>query len=82
MNKMKKIPLRSCIVTKEQLPKYELLRVVRTKDGEVLVDLTSKLNGRGAYISVIEEAEKKKILNRHLGVDVKEEVYEELKKIC
>ena len=86
LNKMKKIPLRSCIVTKEQLPKYELIRVVRTTDGEVKIDLTSKLNGRGAYIkkdiSVIEEAEKKKILNRHLNVDVKEEIYEELKKLC
>ena len=82
---MKKIPLRSCIVTKEKLPKQELIRVVRTPDGEVVVDLTLKQNGRGAYIKkdldVINEAEKTKILNRHLGVEVKKEIYDELKKI-
>lgn len=82
---MKKIPLRSCIVTKEKLPKYELVRVVRTPEGAVVVDLTSKQNGRGAYIKkdldVINEAEKTKILNRHLGVEVKKEIYDELRKI-
>ena len=82
---MKKIPLRSCVVTKEKLPKYELVRVVRTKEGDVVVDLTSKQNGRGAYIkkdiNVINEAEKTKILNRHLGVEVKKEIYDELRKI-
>lgn len=44
--KQKKIPLRSCVVTGEKLPKKELLRIVRTPDGEVICDLTGKNNGR------------------------------------
>ena len=59
--KVKKIPLRTCVITKEQLPKQELLRVVRTPEGEVKVDETGKLNGRGAYIkkdvNVLEKAQ-------------------------
>ena len=66
--KVRKIPERSCIVTREKLPKMELIRVIRTKEGEVKVDLTGKLNGRGAYlkkdIDVINKAENTKILNR------------------
>ena len=61
--KTRKIPLRSCVVTGEKLDKRELLRIVRSKDGEVKVDLTGKMNGRGAYIKrdvkVLEEAIKK-----------------------
>ena len=48
MMKVKKIPLRSCVITKERLPKQELLRIVKTKEQEVKVDPTGKLNGRGA----------------------------------
>ena len=48
--KVKKIPMRMCSVTRERFPKQELLRVVKTKEGEVKVDLTGKLNGHGAYI--------------------------------
>ena len=47
---MKKIPERTCVVTKEKLPKKELIRIVRNKDGEVFVDETGKLSGRGAYL--------------------------------
>ena len=43
--KTKKVPLRSCVITKEQLPKQELLRIVRTPEGEVKADETGKLNG-------------------------------------
>ena len=50
---MKKIPMRSCIVTKEKLPKKELIRVVRTPEGNVIVDETGKANGRGAYLKKI-----------------------------
>ena len=64
---MKKIPMRSCVVTKEKLPKKELIRVVRTPDGSVIVDETGKANGRGAYLKkdleTIERARKSKILN-------------------
>ena len=77
--------LRSCVVTKEQLEKKDLLRVVKTKEGEILVDETGKLNGRGAYIKkdmeVLEKAKKTKILDKVLEVPVKEEVYTELEEI-
>ncbi|NLD26034.1 MAG: YlxR family protein [Acholeplasmataceae bacterium] len=80
--KQKKIPLRKCVVTNEQHPKGEMFRVVRTAEGEVIVDLTGKARGRGAYLtkskSVINQAIKKKTLERHLEVPIPEEVYEEL----
>lgn len=82
---MKKIPMRSCVVTREKLPKNELVRVLRTPNGEVIVDLTGKANGRGAYLKkdneVFMKAKQKKILDKILEVEVKEEVYDELKKI-
>ena len=46
---MKKIPMRTCVVTKEKLPKMELLRIVKTDDG-IVVDETGKVNGHGCYI--------------------------------
>ena len=48
--KTRKIPLRTCVVTGEKLDKRDLLRIVKNKEGEVRVDLTGKMNGRGAYI--------------------------------
>ena len=51
--KNKKIPMRSCVVTKEKLPKGELLRIVKTPEGNILADVSGKLNGRGAYIKKI-----------------------------
>ena len=83
--KTRKIPLRTCVVTKENLPKQELLRVVRTPDKNVVVDLSGKINGRGAYIkkdiAVLEKAIKSKILEKRLEVKIEDEVYEEIKKI-
>ena len=83
--KTKKIPMRSCVVTKEKYPKMELVRVVRTPENEVIVDLTGKANGRGAYlkkdIAVIEKAQKTKVLNKILEIEVKEEIYNELKNL-
>ena len=82
---MKKIPMRRCLATNESFPKKELLRIVRTPEGEVKVDLTGKLNGKGAYISKSNEAldiaKKKKVLNRALEIEVPEEIYEEISKI-
>ena len=78
--------MRSCVVTKEKLPKQELVRVVRTPEGNVVVDLTGKANGRGAYIKkskeVVEKAKKSKVLDRVLEVNISDEVYEELNNIC
>ncbi len=83
--KTKKIPLRTCVISKEKLPKAELLRIVRTPDGVVVVDLTGKLNGRGAYIkkdmAILEKAKKTKQLERHLECQVPSEVYEEIEAI-
>ena len=80
--KVKKIPMRSCIVTREKLPKNELIRVVRTPENEVVVDLTGKVNGRGAYLkkdaSVFAKAKQSKILDKHLEVEVPDSVFEEL----
>ncbi|MGS0972050.1 MAG: RNase P modulator RnpM [Candidatus Izemoplasmataceae bacterium] len=80
--KPKKVPLRKCVVSREQLPKGELLRVVSNKELGVKVDLSGKMNGRGAYVKkdaqVIKKAKKGNVLCKHLGVQVPDEVYEEL----
>ncbi len=81
---MKKIPLRSCVVTKEKLPKKELIRIVKTND-KVVIDLTGKLNGRGAYIKkdieVFNKAKSNKALDRALEINVPDNIYEELLKL-
>lgn len=78
----KKTPLRKCVVTNEMKPKKELIRIVRTPEGEVRIDPTSKQSGRGAYISadldVIQEAKKKNMLSRHLKANVDPELYDQL----
>ena len=83
--KTKKIPMRMCVITREKFPKMELIRVVRTPENTVIVDLTGKANGKGAYLkkdlAVIEKAEKNKVLNKILEVEVPVEIYEELKKL-
>ena len=52
----KKIPLRKCVATGEMLPKKAMIRVVRSKEGDVSVDITGKKSGRGAYVSKSEQA--------------------------
>lgn len=85
MIKQKKIPMRSCVVTKEKYPKKELIRVVKDNLGNVTVDVTGKANGRGAYLKkdleVVKLARKTKVLDRHLQIEVKEEVYDELERV-
>lgn len=85
MNKPKKIPLRRCLATGEQFPKRDLIRVVRTPEGNVVVDEKGKANGRGAYISksleAVEIAKKKKVFERELEVSIPDEIYDELKRI-
>ena len=79
---MKKVPMRSCVVTGKKCEKRELVRVVRDKEGHVFVDVSGKANGRGAYlkkdIDVINRAKKSKILDRRLEVVVPDSIYEEL----
>lgn len=83
--KTKKIPLRSCVVSKEKLPKQELIRVVKNKENEVFIDLTGKANGKGAYIkkdlTILEKAIKTKALEKHLETKIENNIYEELKNI-
>ena len=80
--KVKKIPLRTCVVTHEKLEKRDLLRVVRNNEGQVFVDDTHKANGRGAYLKkdkeVIELARKNKALEHHLEVKIEDSLYDEL----
>lgn len=80
--KNKKIPMRSCVVTREKLPKSELLRIVRTTDGDIVADETGKINGRGAYIKkngeVLLLAKKNKALERALETKINDNVYDEI----
>lgn len=82
MSTNRKVPLRKCVATGDMLPKKAMIRVVRSKDGEVSVDATGKKSGRGAYVSKSEQAvdmaRKKNSLDRQLEAKVPEEVYEEL----
>ena len=79
----RKIPMRTCVVTKEKLPKIELFRVVKTPNGNIIVDdERRKSNGRGAYLKkdkdVILKAQKNKILERHLEISIPDNIYDEL----
>lgn len=80
--KVKKIPMRTCVVTKEKLEKKDLIRVVRIPAGDVEIDITGKANGRGAYIKrdidVIKKAKKTKILERSLETTISDEIYDKL----
>ncbi len=81
--KQKKIPLRKCISCGENKTKKELIRIVKTKDDEVLVDLSGKINGRGAYIcpttKCFDLAHKNKKISRALQIEIDDELYEKLK---
>lgn len=79
--------MRRCVATGESFPKKELLRIVRTPEGNVEVDLAGKRNGKGAYlkkdIEALKVAKQKKALSRALEVEISEEVYQEIEKaIC
>lgn len=78
--KNKKIPLRMCAVTRERFEKKELFRVVRNNNGEIFVDDSLKANGRGVYLKkdacIIEKAKNGKILDKHLEVNVGDEIYD------
>ena len=80
--KIKTIPLRTCVITHEKLPKQERLRIVRTPENDIKIDLTGKLNGHGAYIKkdreVIEKARKNKALEKHLEISITDDKYDEM----
>ncbi len=85
MPKQRKIPLRKCVVTQEQHPKQELLRIVKTKDDQVFVDPSGKMNGRGCYIkkqlSVVDKAQKSKRIDKHLGITIEDNIYETMRRL-
>lgn len=80
--KIKKIPMRTCVITREKCEKKDLIRVVRTPEQEVKVDETGKMNGKGAYLKkdkeVIKKAKQNKILEKILEVKVEDNIYDEL----
>lgn len=85
MGQVRKVPMRTCIGCRQSKDKKELIRVVRNKEGNVFVDLTGKMNGRGAYICAdvkcLDKAIKSKGLEKTLKISkLEEDVIEELRK--
>ena len=82
----KKIPRRKCVATGEMKPKKEMIRIVRSKEGEVSIDPTGKKSGRGAYVSLNKEAilsaQKKDVLARHLEAEIQPDIYDELLRLA
>ena len=80
---VKKKPLRTCMGCNNPKEKQDLLRIVKSKEGDISVDLTGKKNGRGAYICKDEECLKKlqksKRLDRVFEVPVSDEIYENIR---
>ena len=78
----KKIPLRQCLGCREMKPKKELLRVVRSKEGEISLDLRGKASGRGAYVcpstDCLKRAIKAKALSRAFDTEIPQEIYDAL----
>ncbi len=78
----KKIPMRQCVGCGEMKEKKSLIRIIRTPEGQIILDRTGRANGRGAYIcdnpACLAAARKRKSLNRAFKMQVPEEVYEEL----
>ena len=81
---VKKIPMRMCTGCREMKPKKELIRVVKTPEGEIKLDAVGKLNGRGAYIcpseACFEKARKSNRIANILECSIPEEIYDEMQK--
>lgn len=84
--KEKKVPMRTCVITKEVRPKKDLIRVCATKEGEVSIDLKGKAPGRGAYLilskQVIEKAKKSRALDKKLEVEIPDAIYDQLMELA
>ncbi|MBP1931531.1 RNase P modulator RnpM [Ammoniphilus resinae] len=80
--KPRKVPMRKCVACQEMTPKKELIRIVRSPEGEVKVDPSGKSSGRGAYICRKAEcfslAKKRRALDKSLEVSIPEEIYDRL----
>lgn len=83
MMKTKKIPMRMCLGCSEMKPKKELVRVVKSKEGEISLDLTGKKAGRGAYIcrdvNCFEKARKSKRFEKSFSCRIDDEIYDSMK---
>ena len=84
MSSSRKVPIRKCVGCQEMKGKKEMIRVIRTEEGEFLLDATGKKNGRGAYVckarACLEKAVKNKGLERSFKQSIPREVYEKLEK--
>ena len=82
VKKEKKIPMRQCLGCNEHRPKVELLRVVRSPEGEISLDFTGKKSGRGAYlcrdIKCLRRARKSRRIDKNLDCSIPEEVYDQM----
>ena len=82
MGNIKKVPLRKCIGCNEMKNKKEMMRVLKTPEGEIVLDVTGRKNGRGAYLcfskECLQKAIKNKGLERSLKMQIPQEVYENL----
>ncbi len=82
--KVRKIPMRQCLGCNEHKPKIELLRVLRTPEGEILLDFTGKKSGRGAYIcknpACLQKARKSRRIDRNLECQISEEIYDRMER--
>lgn len=79
---MLKAPIRTCLISREKLPKNLLLRIVRTVDKKIVIDYMQNIPGRGAYLKkdpqVVEKARQKRSLDRHLKTNVPDELYTQI----
>ena len=83
--KQHKIPMRTCVITRQKCEKKDLIRIIRTPQKSVEIDLSGKKNGKGAYlkkdIEVIKKAQNSKILDKVLEVEVNDSIYDQLLEI-
>lgn len=83
MSKMKKVPIRMCCGCGESFPKRDLIRIVKSPDGEISLDRTGKKSGRGAYIcpkiECLTKAQKNKRIDRVFSTSIPSEIYEVMK---
>ena len=82
--KVRKIPMRQCMGCNEHKPKQELLRVVRSPEGEISLDFTGKKNGRGAYlcrdVKCLRRARKSRRIDKVLETEIPDEVYDRMER--
>ena len=80
--KVRKIPQRQCLGCNEHKPKAELLRVVKSPEGEISLDFTGKKSGRGAYIcrdpECLKKARRSRRIDRNFDCDIPDEIYDRM----